>query len=112
MRLAPDSSVVSGKKIMELIKDGEQYDELQQCLLKELKEGIAMRLHDAGLMGEKLQEATDEVAFTVAAILDASQIMEHKGKDVLPYLAFQNPDNEEQLIHAGGNSWMHEYVFE
>jgi len=97
---------------MELITDDEQYDELQQFLLRELKESISMRLHEAGLMGEKLKEATDDVAFSIATIIDASQIMEHKGKAVLPYLVFQNPDNEEQLIHAGSNSWMHEYVFE
>lgn len=96
---------------MKLELDEEKFDRLQMDLLREIKEAISRDLHDAGLMGDNLREATDNAAFSVAAILDASQIMESDGKPMRPFLTFEDPRDDKNLIHAGSSSWMHEYVF-
>ena len=95
---------------MKLKLDEERYDRLQIDLIEEIKNSISRQLHSAGLKSDALREATDNVAFMVAAILDSSQIMESDGKPMRPYLTFEDPDTEETLIHAGSNSWMHEYA--
>ena len=95
---------------MKLKLDEDRFDLLQTDLLEEIKSAISRQLHSAGLMSDALREATNNVAFMVAAILDSSQIMESNGKPMRPYLTFEDPEDNETLIHAGSNSWMHEYA--
>lgn len=70
---------------------------------------IADRLEEAGIEGEALKELTGKVAFTVASMIDGTSEISFDGSEVQPYLTFQNGD--EELIHLGGNSYMHELVF-
>ena len=73
-------------------------------------QNIRVKLQEAGLSGEKLEEATASIAFSVASTIDDTSAIEADGKEVHPYLTFRT--SEEELTHCGENSYTHEFVYE
>ncbi|MEJ0040679.1 MAG: hypothetical protein WDO68_32445 [Gammaproteobacteria bacterium] len=57
---------------------------------------------------EVVQQLTGSIAFAVASLIDGTASAEFEGKELDPHLAFAVRAGE--LLYAGGNSWMHEYV--
>ena len=94
---------------MELGQNETTFDEHQSILIGEIIERIKSSLEKAGVTGENLKSLTGDIAFKIATTLDNSSKTEFEGVVVNPYLTFQT--NENELIHCGGNSYMHEYVF-
>jgi hypothetical protein len=95
---------------MKLDIDLTVFDEQQLILVHELVQNIRVRLQEAGLSGEKLEEATASIAFSVASTIDDTSAIEADGKEVHPYLTFRTSDGE--LTHCGENSYTHEFVYE
>jgi hypothetical protein len=95
---------------MKLDIDLTVFDEQQLVLVHELVQNIRVRLQEAGLSGEKLEEATASIAFSVASTIDDTSAIEADGKEVHPYLTFRTSDGE--LTHCGENSYTHEFVYE
>lgn len=95
---------------MQLNLDPTLFDEQQFFLVRELVQGIRVKLQEAGLSGEKLEEATASVAFSVASTIDDTSAIETDGKEVHPYLMFRTSD--EELTHCGENSYTHEFVYD
>jgi len=95
---------------MQLNLDPTLFDEQQFFLVRELVQGIRVKLQEAGLSGEKLEEATASVAFSVASTIDDTSAIEVDGKEVHPYLMFRTSD--EELTHCGENSYTHEFVYD
>ena len=95
---------------MQLNLDPTLFDEQQFFLVRELVQGIRVKLQEAGLSGEKLEEATANIAFSVASTIDDTSAIEADGKEVHPYLTFRTSD--EELTHCGENSCTHEFVYE
>ena len=93
---------------MQLKLDVEKYDELQEILLREIMEQIRFQLIKGGVVGEDLRELTGEIAFSVASTIDDTAGIEMDGTEVKPYLCFAS--GEEELLHCGENSCMHELV--
>ncbi|PZO38212.1 MAG: hypothetical protein DCF19_17240 [Pseudanabaena frigida] len=90
----------------------DRFDELQLRVLEELIVSIREGLRAAGIVDEQvLYNSTANIAFSIAAIIDGSSIMELDNKPVIPYLAFAKEQNGNELVAAEGGSWMHEYVF-
>jgi hypothetical protein len=95
---------------MQLNLDPTLFDEQQFILVRELVQSIRVKLQEAGLSGEKLEEVTASIAFSVASTIDDTSAIEVDGKEVHPYLTFRTSD--EQLTHCGENSYTHEFVYE
>lgn len=95
---------------MQLKLDPKRFDDQQSILVRELVQNIRVKLQEAGLSGEKLEEATAGIAFSVASTIDDTSAIEAHGKEVHPYLTFRTSD--EELTHCGENSYTHEFVYE
>jgi hypothetical protein len=97
------------KMDFQLIENANSYDDQQAIFIGAVIESIKEKLEDAGLKGKKLKEITGNVSFAVATLIDNSASIEFEGKEVVPLLTFL--ENENELIHCGGSSYTHEYVF-
>jgi hypothetical protein len=49
------------------------------------------------------------IGFSVATLLDGVASIKFEGRELNPILTFQI--DEDKMLYAGGNSWMHEYVY-
>ena len=58
---------------------------------------------------EMVEQLTGSIGFAVTAILDDSRSVEVDGKALSPVITFLLGNDE--LEFGGGNSWMHEYVY-
>lgn len=95
---------------MQLNLDPTRFDEYQLILVRELVQNIRVKLQEAGLSGEKLEDATASIAFSVASTIDDTSAIEVDGKEVHPYLTFRTSDDE--VTHCGENAYTHEFVYE
>ena len=93
---------------MNLKLETEEFEEYQELFIKEIIESIMTKLVEGGLEGEKLEELTANIAFSVASIIDDTTVIESDGVEAHPYLAFRKNDNE--IVHCGENSYTYEYV--
>jgi hypothetical protein len=95
---------------MQLNLDPTRFDEQQSLLVQQLVQSIRVKLQEAGLDGEPLEETTASIAFSVASTIDDTSAIEIDGQEVHPYLTFRTADDE--LTHCGENSYTHEFVYE
>ena len=72
---------------------------------------IADHIENSGIKNEQLKELTGKIAFEVACMIDDVSGIEFEGDEAHPCLLFTSPDNDEELLHFGGNSTIHEMVF-
>jgi hypothetical protein len=93
---------------MDLELDIEKYDEYQEAFIEEITKTILTKLVEAGMEGEKLEETTANLVFSLASIIDDTTAIEADGAEVKPYLTFRTGDNE--LLHCGENSYTYEFV--
>ncbi len=94
---------------MELKLDPDQYEKQQALLMGEMIEKISIKLLEAGIEGEKLQELTASLAFSIASVIDDTAGIEVNGMEVHPYLGFRVA---EEIIHCGENSYTYEHVYD
>lgn len=94
---------------MQLIEDGRKFDEMQRTLIGALVQSVKEELASEKLDPTLARDLLEKISFSIAVILDGSRDAEFDGEEVLPFLTFQN--EEDDLISSGGGSWMHEYVF-
>jgi hypothetical protein len=78
------------------------------ALIKEITQAITVKLVEAGLEGELMENTTANIAFSVASILDDTTPIEADGGDVHPYLTFRSGDHE--LVHCGENAYTYEFL--
>lgn len=95
---------------MQLNLDPTLFEEQQAMLVRELVQSIRVKLKEAGLNGNNLEDATASIAFSVASTIDDTSAIEFDGTEVHPYLTFRTSD--EELVHCGENSYAHEFVYE
>jgi hypothetical protein len=95
---------------MQLNIDPALFEEQQLLLVRELVLSIRVKLQEAGIDDDKLEEATASIAFSVASTIDDTAAVEVDGTEVHPYLTFRTSDGE--LTHCGENSYTHEFVYD
>jgi hypothetical protein len=96
---------------MNLLKDSAKYEALQNRMLDEILVTIRDGLINAGLKdAQALSEATWNLAFDIACIVDGSRNMKVDGVAVLPVLTFATEQKYSTLIHEQGGSWLHESI--
>ncbi len=93
---------------MQLNADLDTFDNYQKILIREIIEQIRFKLATAGYRGDEVRDLTGEIAFSVASTIDDTAHIELEGTQVHPYITFRTED--EQLLHCGEKSYMHEYV--
>lgn len=93
---------------MQLQIDSEKFDTQQQIFVREIIEQIRFKLVEGGVSRDQLEDLTGSIAFSIASTIDDTARIELDGEQVRPYLTFVSGD--DQLIHGGENSYMHEYV--
>ena len=95
---------------MELKLDAKKFDQYQELLIGEITKTIMVKLIEAGLEGEALEDATASIAFNVASIIDDTTQIDADGVEVRPYLTFR--ENENELVHYGENSYMYDVMMD
>jgi hypothetical protein len=97
---------------MNVLPDNARFDELQIHLIEEIVASIRDGLREAGVTNPRvLGEATSNLAFSIAAILDGNQVLTLEGREVIPVLTFaRERDGPDLIAPESGGSWMHEYV--
>ena len=93
---------------MKLVQDTERFDNYQVALIKEITQAIAVKLVEAGLHGELMENTTANIAFSIASILDDTSAVKADGEEVHPYLTFHSGEND--LIHCGENAYTYEFL--
>ena len=94
---------------MELELNPKQFEQHQAIFVEELVTAIMVKLVEAGLEGEKMEQLTAEIGFSIASIIDDTTNIESDGVEVRPYLTFRTDD--EKIVHCGENAYSHEHVF-
>ena len=94
---------------MELQLNLEKFEERQAIFVTELTKTIQVKLTEAGLESDKVKELTGALAFSITCMIDGISGIELDGMEVQPYLTFQIDD---ELVHCGENSFMHELIYE
>jgi hypothetical protein len=95
---------------MQLNVDPSLFEEQQALLVRELVLSIRVKLQEAGVKDDKLEEATASIAFSIASTIDDTAAVEVDGTEVHPYLTFRTADGV--LTHCGENSYTHEFVYD
>ncbi|HTT40438.1 MAG TPA: hypothetical protein VMH32_22520 [Burkholderiales bacterium] len=93
---------------MDLIWDG-RFDERPQLLTEEILRAIKGELEAVEAPEEIIEQLTGRIAFAVSWLIDGVASVKVEGGELSPILTFKL--GQDQLLFAGGNSWMHEYVF-
>jgi hypothetical protein len=93
---------------MKLVSHG-TFDRLQQSLAEELIRIVKRELESVDAPSEMIEQLSGSIAFSVASLLDDVAGFERNGEAVSPILTFLVGEGE--LEFAGGNSWMHEYIY-
>ncbi|MEA2079144.1 MAG: hypothetical protein U9P00_04675 [Pseudomonadota bacterium] len=94
---------------MELQLNLAKFEERQAIFVTELTKTIQVKLTEAGLESDKVKELTGALAFSITCMIDGISGIELDGMEVQPYLTFQIDD---ELVHCGENSFMHELIYE
>lgn len=93
---------------MKLELEPKKFDGYQAIFIEEIVKTIMTKLVESGLEGEKMEQITADIAFSVASIIDDTTRIESDGLEAKPYLTFRVSDDE--IIHCGENSYTYEYV--
>jgi hypothetical protein len=99
---------LAAEEVMQLRLEPEQFEAHQELFIRTIIEAIMVKLVESGLEGEQLEEATANVAFSVASIIDDTTRIEGDGVEARPYLTFRSGDDE--LVHCGENAYSYEFV--
>ncbi|MFB9155045.1 hypothetical protein ACFFUS_17135 [Vibrio gallaecicus] len=94
---------------MKLAPDPGNYTEQQEIFTGVMISRIADHLESAGIKGDQLKELTGKIAFEMATMIDNSAEVKFDDIEAFPYLTFLSKD--DQILHLGGNSYCHEYVY-
>lgn len=93
---------------MELTFDIELFEKCQAILIDEIGERVKIKLMEAGMEGEQLEDTTSKITFSIASVIDDMADIKSDDFEVRPYLTFRQ--GEEGLIHCGENSYSNEFV--
>ena len=94
---------------MDLQLNPGKFEQRQAIFVNELTKTIQVKLAEAGLERDKINELTLSLAFSITCMIDGISGIEAEGMDVQPYLTFQIDD---ELVHCGENSFMHELIYD
>ncbi|WP_460227987.1 hypothetical protein, partial [Aurantivibrio infirmus] len=83
----------------------------QEVFTGEMIARIADHLENAGIKDTQLKGLTGKIAFEIATMIDDTAGLEFDGVEANPYLTFVSENDNDEIIHLGGNSYCHELVY-
>jgi hypothetical protein len=95
---------------MNITENDSAFDKRQLALTREIIHAIKTGLADSGIPEERLADVTGSVAFSIAAIIDGSRVMQADGQPLIPVLTFAEDYERTKFVGRPGGSFMHEYV--
>ena len=95
---------------MDLKFDTEQFDKYQAILASEIAETVMIKLKEAGMEKQQLEQYTASITFSIANVIDDMAAIESDGMEVRPYLTFRTGDDE--ILHCGENSCTNTFVYD
>jgi len=93
---------------MKLVSNG-SFDLHQQALTEAILHAVKREIENVDAPTEIVEQLTGSIAFAVTSLLDDVTSAESGDGAASPILTFLV--GEDALEFAGGNSWMHEYVY-
>ena len=99
---------ITGPSKMRMILDTSKFEEHQALFISAVVEKIKIKLQEAGVDPEKLEDLTANIALSIASTIDDTAGIEVNSTEVHPYLTFRA--NDDEIIHCGENSYTYEYV--
>jgi hypothetical protein len=96
---------------MDIRVDESQFHKRQLHLLKEIVRAVKSELAESGISEESVEEVTGDVAFSIAAIIDGSRVMQVDGHPLIPMLTFADDAERTKLVAQPGGSSLHEHVY-
>ena len=100
---------IVGQSKMQLILNVSKFEEHQAIFISEIVEKIKIKLQEAGVGPEQLEDLTASIALSVASTIDDTAGIDVDGVEVHPYLTFRAAD--DSIIHCGENSYTYEFVY-
>lgn len=94
---------------MKLTLASQKFEEQQAIFTAEIVGRIRIKLQEAGVEQEKLEDLTASIALSIAGVIDDLAGLEVDGLEVHPYLTFRT--DEDELIHCGENAYTYEHVY-
>ncbi|QGU32729.1 hypothetical protein [Thermochromatium tepidum] len=94
---------------MKLILDSSTFNDLQARFTAEIVTRIKIKLQEAAIESDRLEDLTAEIALSIAGVIDDLAGIDSDGVEVHPYLTFRTDD--ETLLHWGENAYTHEQVY-
>jgi len=94
---------------MKLTLAHSKFDAQQAIFTAEIVDRIKIKLQEAGVDREQLEDLTASIALSIAGVIDDLAGIEVDGVEVHPYLTFRTDGDE--LIHCGENSYTYEHVY-
>jgi hypothetical protein len=95
---------------MKLILETSKFEEHQAIFTAEIVEKVKIKLREADVDQEKLEDLTAGIALSITSTIDDAAGIEADGVEVHPYLTFRT--NDDEIIHCGENSYTYEYVYD
>ncbi|QIK37410.1 hypothetical protein GWK36_04785 [Caldichromatium japonicum] len=94
---------------MRLILDQARFDTLQAAFTAELVERIRIKLIEAGICADQLEDLTASIALSITGVIDDLAPIPSTTLEVHPYLTFRL--GEDELIHCGENAYTYDQVY-
>ncbi len=94
---------------MKLTVETSKFEEHQAIFIAEIVEKVKIKLQEAGVDQDKLEDLTAGISLSIASTIDDTAGIELNGTEVHPYLTFRI--NDDEIIHCGENSYTYEYVY-
>ncbi|BCU06870.1 hypothetical protein [Allochromatium tepidum] len=94
---------------MKLTLDSSTFNDLQAKFTAEIVTRIKIKLQEAGIEPDRLEDLTAGIALSIAGVIDDLAEIEADGVEVHPYLTFRTDD--ETLVHWGENAYTYEQVY-
>ena len=95
---------------MKLKLETSKFEEHQAIFIAEIVEKVKIKLQEAGVGQDLLEDLTASIALSIASTIDDTAGIQADGTEVHPYLTFRTNDSE--IIHCGENSYTYEYVYD
>lgn len=95
---------------MKIKIDEAGFDNRQYALTVEIVKTIKHILKEKKISDDEAYDITEDVAFSVCAIIDSGKDMYVGDKPLFPVLAFVEDEDSDELLVGDKGSWLHEYV--
>jgi hypothetical protein len=108
-RVSTARAATTPNPAMKLTLSPSAFEQQQALFTTELVTCIKIKLQEAGIADQPLEDLTASIALSVTGMIDDLAIIEADGVEAHPYLTFRTEDDE--LLHCGENASTYDLVY-